>query len=240
MRKINCCDEFFDLLDKVGVGKQVSIGYITGANLDIPTIKKINPNTNKLKSYEDYNVFGTNVAGLIKITEYTLTYKHRDDVNKEYDEYKKDFDKIRAEYNIPPVKKKSPDKLVSEPSNNVQNTYGAKLIGSIYKFDGIGNIIDKLEPEEVEAYLKKPSQLTGIGTLKKIGATKETIEEYYKKVSSLHVKYKRFDPESTLWIKTDIDGEDWIYVNEKPSKAVNGIEVKQEDLLKIIQEKVEI
>lgn len=40
VRKVKSSNEFFDILDKIGNGKFVSIGYVTSANLNVPTIKK--------------------------------------------------------------------------------------------------------------------------------------------------------------------------------------------------------
>lgn len=56
VRKVKSSNEFFDILDKIGNGKFVSIGYVTGANLNVPTIKKKNPLTNRMKGYPDYTV----------------------------------------------------------------------------------------------------------------------------------------------------------------------------------------
>ena len=53
VRKVKSSNEFFDILDKIGNGKFVSIGYVTGANLNVPTIKKKNPLTNRMKGYPD-------------------------------------------------------------------------------------------------------------------------------------------------------------------------------------------
>ena len=39
MRRVASSEEFFDILDRIGNGKFVTIGYVTGANLNVPTIK---------------------------------------------------------------------------------------------------------------------------------------------------------------------------------------------------------
>ena len=45
VRKVKSSNEFIDILDRIGNGKFVSIGYVTGANLAVPTVKKKNPLT---------------------------------------------------------------------------------------------------------------------------------------------------------------------------------------------------
>ena len=76
VRKVKSSNEFFDILDRIGNGKFVSIGYVTGANLAVPTVKKKNPLTNRMKSYPDYTVFKDNdeneIGALVKITTYNI------------------------------------------------------------------------------------------------------------------------------------------------------------------------
>ena len=53
MRRVASSEEFFDILDRIGNGKFVTIGYVTGANLNVPTIKRRNPETNSsCKNYK--------------------------------------------------------------------------------------------------------------------------------------------------------------------------------------------
>ena len=54
-----------------------TIGYVTGANLAIPQVKRKNPETGRMKGYDDYETFGKQlgyngeVGGVIKLTSYT-------------------------------------------------------------------------------------------------------------------------------------------------------------------------
>ena len=52
MRRVASSSEFFDILDKIGNGKFVTIGYVTGANLDVPTLSRRNPAANRMKSIQ--------------------------------------------------------------------------------------------------------------------------------------------------------------------------------------------
>ena len=72
MRVVKTSEEYFDILDQIKGGAIITIGYVTGANLDVPKIKKKNPATNRMKGYDDYSMFqneGENEIGaLVKIT----------------------------------------------------------------------------------------------------------------------------------------------------------------------------
>ena len=50
MRVIKTSEEYFDILDQIKGGAIITIGYVTGANLDVPKIKKKNPAFKKLGS----------------------------------------------------------------------------------------------------------------------------------------------------------------------------------------------
>ena len=88
MRVLKSSNEFFELMDQIGNGKFVTIGYVTGANLDVPKVKRKNPATNRMKGYPDYSVFsaeGENEIGaLVKISSYNIRYLKRKTVGKKY------------------------------------------------------------------------------------------------------------------------------------------------------------
>ena len=90
MRRVASSSEFFDILDKIGNGKFVTIGYVTGANLDVPTVSRRNPATNRMKKYPDYTVFGgeEEIGALVKITSYNMRYLNRTTVGQKYGEFK--------------------------------------------------------------------------------------------------------------------------------------------------------
>ena len=173
MRRIETADKFFDLLDQMGRGKFVTIGYVSGANLNVPTVSRKNPATNRMKKYDDYSVFGENIGALVKITSYNMQYNHRDTVNKKYGEYKQAFNSLRGEFGLDPVKDVQSYKTSSSWGNNgpdlysgnndalkshsynAQNTYGANIKSITYAVDTNGHIIQELSPEQVKPYLEK-------------------------------------------------------------------------------------
>ena len=116
MRRVASSNEFFDILDKIGNGKFVTIGYVTGANLDVPKVSRKNPLTNRMKQYPDYTVFGNEqgeIGALVKITSYNMRYLNRTTVGQKYGEYKDSANGIRGNFGLDPIGSKQGYKQVS-------------------------------------------------------------------------------------------------------------------------------
>ena len=255
MRRIESSDKFFDLLDQIGRGKFVTIGYVSGANLAVPTVSRKNPATNRMKKYDDYSVFGENIGALVKITSYNMQYNHRDTVNKKYGEYKQAFNSLRGEFGLDPVQDKQGYKTGSNwgsngpelynggnenlksHSYNAQNTYGANIKSITYAVDTNGHIIQELTPEQVKPYIKEKSPISGVKALREMGVEEERIQEYIKGEIELHMRYKNFESNSILWIAATINGEKIIYINDRLTRAVNDINIAPEDFIKIAKER---
>lgn len=255
MRRIESSDKFFDLLDQIGRGKFVTIGYVSGANLAVPTVSRKNPATNRMKKYDDYSVFGENIGALVKITSYNMQYNHRDTVNKKYGEYKQAFNSLRGEFGLDPVQDKQGYKTGSNwgsngpelynggnenlksHSYNAQNTYGANIKSITYAVDTNGHIIQELTPEQVKPYIKEKSPISGVKALREMGVEEERIQEYIKREIELHMRYKNFESNSILWIAATINGEKIIYINDRLTRAVNDINIAPEDFIKIAKER---
>ena len=251
MRRIESSDKFFDLLDQIGRGKFITIGYVSGANLAVPTVSRKNPATNRMKKYDDYSVFGEDIGALVKITSYNMQYNHRDTVNKKYGEYKKAFNDLRAEYGIAPMQDKESYKTGSNwgsngpdlynggndalksHSYNAQNTYGAKIKSVTYAVGTDGHIIQELTPEQVKPYLKAKAPVSGVKALRDMGVEEERIQEFIKREAELHMRYKNFESNSILWIAATINGEKIIYINDRLTRAVNDINIAPEDFISI-------
>lgn len=255
MRRIESSDKFFDLLDQIGRGKFITIGYVSGANLAVPTVSRKNPATNRMKKYDDYSVFGEDIGALVKITSYNMQYNHRDTVNKKYGEYKKAFNDLRAEYGIAPMQDKESYKTGSNwgsngpdlynggndalksHSYNAQNTYGAKIKSVTYAVGTDGHIIQELTPEQVKPYLKAKAPVSGVKALRDMGVEEERIQEFIKREAELHMRYKNFESNSILWIAATINGEKIIYINDRLTRAVNDINIAPEDFISIAKKR---
>lgn len=157
-------EDVFDILDQIANGQFVSIGYVTAANLEIPKVKRKNPETNRTKSYPDYERFASelgvesSVGGVIKITNYHLNYHHRQGVKKAYSQWKKDANDIRVAYGLKPIGTKDAYSETANYGNGIevyngknnalqghfyapQNTHGANIKSSYYLVDPEGHIV---------------------------------------------------------------------------------------------------
>ena len=262
MRRIATSNEFFDILDRIGNGKFVTIGYVTGANLNVPTVKKKNPLTNRMKGYPDYSVFTNEgdgeIGALVKITSYNMRYLNRQTVGKKYGEYKDSANAIRTNFGIDPIAdresyKQGTDWSPNGPelyngknsdlqshSYNPQNLYGVKPKGIVYAVDTDGHIMKELSQEQIKPYLKAKREVDGVAALRKMGAEEERINDYISQIQNLKFSYKNFESNSILWLAATINGEKIVYINDNLARAVDGIDIRPEDFRAIARKRYQI
>lgn len=262
MRRIATSNEFFDILDRIGNGKFVTIGYVTGANLNVPTVKKKNPLTNRMKGYPDYSVFTDEgdgeIGALVKITSYNMRYLNRQTVGKKYGEYKNSANAIRTNFGIDPIADRESYKQettwspngpelyngknsdLQSHSYNPQNLYGVKPKGIVYAVDTDGHIMKELSQEQIKPYLKAKREVDGVAALRKMGAEEERINDYISQIQNLKFSYKNFESNSILWIAATINGEKIVYINDNLARAVDGIDIRPEDFRAIARKRYQI
>lgn len=262
MRRVASSEEFFDILDRIGNGKFVTIGYVTGANLNVPTIKRRNPETNRMKGYPDFSVFGAEgeneIGALVKITSYNMRYLNRTTVAKKYGEYKNAANGIRGNFGLDPIANRESYKQgtswspngpelykgqnteLQSHSYNPQNIHGVKPKGIVYAIDTEGHIIKALSQEQIKPYLKAKREIDGVAALRKMGAEEEKIQDYISQINNLKFKYINFESNSILWIAATINGEKIVYINNNLARAVDGINIRPEDFRTIARERYQI
>lgn len=261
MRRVASSSEFFDILDRIGNGKFVTIGYVTGANLDVPKVSRKNPLTNRMKQYPDYTVFGNEqgeIGALVKITSYNMRYLNRTTVGQKYGEYKDSANAIRGNFGLDPIGSKQGYKQgtnwspngpelyngknteLQDHSYNPQNIYGVKPKGVVYAVNKEGHIIKELKPEQVKPYLKAKREMDGVAALRKMGAEEDKIQDYINQMNGLKFKYINFESNSILWIAATINGEKIVYINDNLSRAVDEINISPEDFRAIARERYQI
>lgn len=260
MRRVASSNEFFDILDKIGNGKFVTIGYVTGANLDVPTVSRKNPLTNRMKKYPDYSVFGSEeeIGALVKITSYNIQYLNRETVGKKYGEYKQLANGVRTNFGLDPIASKESYKQgtdwspngpelykgqnteLQSHSYNPQNIYNVKPKGVVYAVNKEGHIIQELKPEQVKPYIKKKREIDGVAALRKMGVEEKRIQEYIEQINNLKFKYINFESNSILWIAATINGEKIVYINDNLARAVDGIDISPEDFRAIARKRYQI
>lgn len=258
-RRVTTPSELFDTLETIKKGSFVSIGYVMGANLALPQVKRRNPASNRMKNYNDYSVFGSDeeIGALIKITAYNFRYQNRADVMQQYSKYKQDANVIRADYGLPPIgDKQGYTKTMHYGDGGVgvydgnndslkghsycpQNVAGiAKPKSTIYAVNKEGHIIKELSPDEVKPYLAAKKELDGVSALRKMGVEEEKIQEYIQRLTELKFSYKNFENNSILWVvAATSDGEKFIYINSSLNRCVDEININPEDFLSIAKEK---
>lgn len=260
MRTVKSAEEFFDILDEIKGGAIITVGYVTGGNLDVPKIKKRNPETNRMKGYDDYSMFQdegeTEIGALVKITSYNFNYRNRGSIHNHYHyDYKPSINKIRQEFGLEPMKDRGGYKSVMDFGEHGQEVYGGKneklfgnsynpqnmfkplhISSTTYAVNNEGHIIKALTDEQVLPYLKK-KDVDGVSTLRKMGVEEERIKEYINKINDLKFRYTNFESHSILYIVATINGEKMIYLNDKLQRTVNDIDINPHDFLEIAKER---
>ena len=125
-------------------------------------------------------------------------------------------------------------------SYNPQNVHNARIKGTVYAVNGEGHIVKQLSPEEVKPYLKKKREIDGVAALRKMGAEEEKIQQFIERMRELKFKYTNFESDSILWIAASVNGEKLVYINDKLSRAVEGIDIAPEDFRSIARERYQI
>lgn len=261
-RKVLSANEFFEIFDKIGDNQFFTIGYVTGANLDLPKVKRKNPATNRMKGYPDFSVLPNDteseIGALVKITTYNMRYRKRDVFNKQYSAYKDSANTIRGEFGLEPIGTRQGYKQDSGFGNSSptlynganadlqshsylsQNTHGANVKGTVYAVDKEGHIIRSFEDDEIKAYLKAKREPDGVAALRKMGVEEERIQEYINKLKDLKFSYRNFEADSILWIAATVDGEKIIYLNDNLQRSVDEVNIQPHEFRKIARERYNI
>lgn len=263
-RRIATANEFFDILSSMKGGCFATIGYVTGANLTIPQVKKKNPETGRMKGYDDYETFGKElghdgeVGGVIKLTSYTLNWSTPESIGKAYKKYKADANNIRNEFGLEPMQDRESYKSTQDYGDNgistysgnndelklhsytAQNVHNARIKGIYYLISTEGKVIRELDKSELLSYFKKKSEISGVSALRKMGATEERIQEFIDKINGLKMSYKNFEASSILYMVATVNGEKIVYINENLTQSVRGINIIPAEFTKIAKERYNI
>lgn len=264
-RKVESPDKVFDILEQIGKNNFVCVGYVTGANLDMPKVKRINPATNRMKSFDDMETFSKDmgseeqIAALVKITSYNFRYYNNNDVKKKYGYYKTKFNDIRLKYGLGPVSDKENDYTntmnygsgvdvyagADENKNGnfyvAANTAGARINSVVYAINQEGHIMQELTKEQVKPYLKaKGEEVPGANALRKMGKEESEVQKYIEEVKGLNMNYKRFEGNSILWVAATVNGQKIIYINSNIMRSVNGININPQDFIAKARERYNV
>ena len=255
--------EFFDLVSSMKGGSKATIGYMSAAKLVLPQVKRKNPETNRMKSYDDWEAFGKalgvegEVAGVLKFACYNLNWRSPINMNKHYNKnYVDKVNQIRSEYGIEPMghKKAYADTMNFGSGVSVYSGDNADKIGHSYSPQDIGNaikdvkyyligvdgkIIREVSIDELKPYFKQPT-IDGIRAMKAINMGDDEIAEYAKKVAALNFRYTQFEHSSVVFVITSINGEKKRFFNKNLRDNVNGLKIDTNEVLNLAKQKYQI
>lgn len=264
VRRIATANEFFDILSSMKGGCFATIGYVTSANLSIPQVKRKNPETGRMKGYDDYETFGRHlghdgeVGGIIKLTSYTLNWSTPESIGRAYKKYKSDANNIRAEYGLEPIQDRESYKSTQDYGKNgvstysgsnddlslhsytSQNIHGAKIKGMYYLVGIDGMVIREVNKDELVSYFKKKPEISGVSALRKMNVEEDKIKEYIDRMNNLKMSYKNFEASSILYMVATVNGEKIVYINENLTQSVRGINIVPAEFTKIAKERYNI
>ena len=263
-RRIATANEFFDILSSMKGGCFATIGYVTGANLNLPKVKRKNPQTGRMVGYDDYETFGKElgqdgeIGGIVKLTSYTLNWSNPKNIANAYQKYKDNLNTIRSEYGLKPTQARESYKSTQSYGNNgistytggnddlklhsytAQNTHNARIKSFYYLIDTEGMVMREVNKDELLSYFKKKNELSGVKELRDMGETEERIQEYIDKVKNLKMSYQTFESSSILYMVATVNGEKIVYINENLSQCVKGVNIIPAEFTKIAKERYKI
>lgn len=240
-------DEFYDILTDVSDGRRVTFGYVSAAKIAVPKGKRLNPATNRMNQFDDYEQLGKNLgvngtlSGVIKLSVYNFPWQTAEKVNGQYSDFKKTRDALAQKYNIEVGKARYGTQTMNMgdkggiSSYNGQNqdnaghtytninTYGIKPINTTYYLVMSDGKIEPIDVQRLELLPYKASE-TIIDKLKNAGATQDEIEPLLK------MNYQRFEHSHILYFSATPDsGIPSVFINSKLSDKIAGITLASTD-----------
>lgn len=253
--------EFFNMGEHIKGGIKSTIGYVTAAELNVPKIKKINPATNRMKDFNDWDTFGKNIGiadkigGVIKFSRYTFNWRSVEGMKNHYQtNYVEPVNKIRAQYGIAPIQPRQnnnnplmTDTGTPKPQSVLGQGYfmqdtGGKdchkiveyfLVGTDGKIIKYPGTQDGEIPVDIlKVYFKKYAPV-GVSDLRKMNASDETIEEYAAKLAEIKFRYTRLNTGSIVYVITNINGEKLRFFNDNLADDIKEIKIDPQEYLNL-------
>ena len=255
-RDVSGPNDFYDILKNVPEGRMTTFGYVNAAKVVIPKVKRKNPETNKLKSYDDFETMGKNLGidkkfnGIIKLSIYNLPWQSEEKVRSQYDSFKAKRNELASKYGIEVGKARYGTETmnfgekggVSSYNGNNQdiadhtytnlNTHNIKPIYVKYYLVMEDGDLQEIEESKLEMLPHKPSE-TIIDKLIAAGASEEEVAELRT------MNYQRFEHSHLLFFSaTTNDGIPTVYINTKLSDKIGGITMANtESIIKLAKER---
>lgn len=249
-------ENFYDLLASLKPGNRVTFGYVSAAKIEVPKGKRLNPATNRMNQFDDYETLGKNlgvegvVANVIKLTIYNLPWQAQDDVDSKYNDWKTKRDELGGKLGVEFGKARygvgknnfgdkggvsqyagSNDELTAHTYTNL-NMNGIKPLSTNYYLVMSDGHIKPIDVEKLTLLPYKPST-SAIDKLRAAGATEEDVAPL------LNMQYQRFEHSHVLFVSATPDtGVPTLLINNKLSDKIGGIAgANVEDIIRLAQER---
>ena len=232
--------EFPKEVQKIKGGIRSTIGYVSSANLNIPQVKKLNPATNRQKSYPDWDTFGKQIGvqdeitGVIKFSSYRLNWRSPENMRKHYNKsYVEPVNGFRAEVGLAPMDKRSkttPTDANGDPTATFQDTGKAVIVSHYYLIGSDGRIMREITADELKPYFKEYAP-TGSAELKKLGKSDEEIKAYSDKIAALKFRYTHFNYSSIVYVITSIGGVKKRFFNPNVSDMIKDVSIDPSEFI---------
>lgn len=256
-RDIGTPDEFYDILQGIGNGKFVTFGYVNVAKIAVPKGKRLNPVTNRMNQFDDYETLGRNLGvedgvqlvNIIKLITYNMRWQTSDEVNKQYSDYKKTRDELGSKYGVEFGKaayktntmnygsQGGVSSYAGDNQENMGHTYtnlnmsGISPLSTKYYMVLSNGSLKEIDKSKLEMLPSKRSQST-IDKLMAAGATEQDVAPLKT------MSYTRFEHSHLLFLSATTDGIPTVYINTNLSDKIEGItNANKQELVNLAKER---
>lgn len=253
-------NEFMDMLEDIGDTAIIRVGVIQASDLNIPTVKRKNPQTNRMKGYPDYSPFesdgGEKVAAIAKLTSYGIMYRKKNKLDSEYVKWKDAVNQLNPQYGLPTIGDRTKEKDYRDKTGYGSETMAykgndetkkgnlymsvnlARLMGkttqTYYLLNAEGRVIREMTEQEVAEYLPLRKEHQYERALRKMGRDDQYIKEYMDKLKGLgKMKYRNFEFNHILYVSATVNGLKTGYINRNVSRDIDGVRLDSADFAEI-------
>ena len=249
-------ESFYDLLSGLKQGNIVTFGYVQNAKIEVPKGKRLNPTTNRMNQFDDYETLGKNLGeegvcrNVIKVLMYNMPWQTEEDINTKYQNWKKTRDELgskygvefgKARYGISKNNFNEKGGISQYDGNNSElsthtytnlNMHGIKPISTQYYLVMDDGHIKPIDVSKLTLLQGKPS-ISAIEKLRNAGASEEEISPL------LNMQYQRFEHSKILFISATPDsGIPTLLINNKLSNTIVGeTGANPKDIINIAKER---